>query len=87
MKNAVIAPALNFDALAGLFAGATTVVGVDTGLTHLAAALDVPTVGIYLGTDPAATGIYGCTRARNIGGIGAVPSVEDALQAIRMVTG
>ena len=87
MKNAVIAPALDFDALAGLFAGATGVVGVDTGLTHLAAALGVPTVGIYLGTDPAATGIYGCARARNIGGIGVVPSVEEVLKAIRMVTG
>jgi len=87
MKNAVIAPALDFEALAGLFAGAVTVVGVDTGLTHLAAALGRPTVGIYLGTDPAATGIYGCARARNVGGIGAVPSVDDALQAIGVVTG
>jgi len=87
MKNAVIAPALDFAALAGLFAGAVTVVGVDTGLTHLAAALGRPTVGIYLGTDPAATGIHGCARARNIGGIGAVPAVEEALQAISVVTG
>ena len=85
MKNAVIAPSLDFAALAGLFAGAATVVGVDTGLTHLAAALGRPTVGIYLGTDPAATGIYGCARACNIGGIGVVPPVDDVLQAIRKV--
>ena len=85
MKNAVIAPLLDFAALAGLFAGAATVVGVDTGLTHLAAALGRPTVGIYLGTDPAATGIYGCARACNIGGIGVVPPVDDVLRAVRKV--
>lgn len=87
MKNAVIAPELDFAALAGLFAGATTVVGVDTGLTHLAAALGRPTVGIYIGTDPAATGIYGCPRACNIGGIGVVPAVEAVLQAVERVAG
>ena len=50
MREATIAPALDFGALAGLFAGAQAVIGVDTGLSHLAAALGVPTVGIYLGT-------------------------------------
>ena len=51
------------DELARLFAGARAVVGLDTGLTHLAAALGVPTVGIYCGSDPALTGLYGA-RAR-----------------------
>lgn len=82
MRRATIAPALDFDALAGLFAGAVAVVGVDTGLTHLAAALGVPTVGIYRGTDPAATGIYGCARARNVGAIGLMPSVTEVVQAV-----
>lgn len=82
MPDATIAPALNFDELAGLFAGARAVVGVDTGLTHLSAALGVPTVGIYRGTDPAATGIYGCARARNVGGIGLMPSVAEVLAAV-----
>ncbi len=87
MRASVIAPALNFDALAGLFAGAAAVVGVDTGLTHLSAALGVPTVGIYCGTDPAATGIYGGARARNVGGIGLVPSVAEVLAALAAVGG
>ena len=38
--------------------------GVDTGLTHLAAAVGVRTVGIYCGSDPALTGIYGASRRR-----------------------
>ncbi len=86
MRNAIIAPALDFGALAGLFAGARAVVGVDTGLTHLAAALGVPTVGIYLGTDPAATGLYGCARACNVGGIGLTPSVQEILHALETVS-
>jgi heptosyltransferase I len=57
-------------------------VGVDTGLTHLAAALQAPTVGIYCTTDPAATGIHGCPRAANLGGIGTPPTVQDAIAAI-----
>lgn len=82
MRDAVVAPALGFDELAGLFAGAHAVVGVDTGLTHLAAALGVPTVGIYCGTDPAATGIYGCARARNLGGIALPPPARAVIAAI-----
>jgi heptosyltransferase-1 len=80
--DAVVAPQLDFDALAGLFAGARAVVGVDTGLTHLAAALGVPTVGIYCGTDPAATGVYGCARARNLGGIAAPPAASEVIAAV-----
>ena len=82
LHGAIIPPALSLDELAGLFAGARAVVGVDTGLTHLAAALAVPTVGIYCATDPAATGIYGCARALNLGGIGAAPDPAQAIAAV-----
>lgn len=76
---AIIPPALSLDELAALFAGAQAVVGVDTGLTHLAAAVGVPTVGIFCGTDPAATGIYGCARAQNLGGISRPPKVSEVM--------
>jgi heptosyltransferase-1 len=45
--------------LAGVLAGAKAVVSVDTGLSHLAAALAVPTIGIYGPTNPALTGSFG----------------------------
>ena len=86
IDGAVVAPRLDYEALAGLFAGARVAVGVDTGLAHLAAALGVPTVGVYCGTDPAATGIYGCARACNLGGISARPAVDDVLAAVEAVT-
>jgi heptosyltransferase-1 len=82
IPDSIIAPRLDYASLAGLFAGAQTTVGVDTGLTHLSAALGVPTVGIYCGTDPAATGIHGSARACNVGGIGVMPAVEDVRAAL-----
>ena len=82
LRAATVPPLLSLDALAGLFAGATAAVGVDTGLAHLAAALGVPTVGVYCGTDPAATGIYGCARAVNLGGIGHAPTAAQVITAV-----
>ncbi len=46
-------------------AGASLVIGVDSGLAHLAAALDVPTLTLYGSTSSALTGCRG-TRARNL---------------------
>ncbi len=43
---------------AGILAHAEAVVGVDTGLAHLAVALKRPTIGLYLSTLPALTGLF-----------------------------
>lgn len=82
MSNAVVPPALALEDMAAVLAEAQLVIGLDTGLTHLAAALNVPTVGVYCATDPAATGIHGCARAVNLGGIGAPPAVSEVVAAI-----
>lgn len=86
-EGAVVPPALTLDELSALFAGAQGVVGVDTGLTHLAAALGVSTLGIYSATDPAATGIHGCAHAMNLGGIGAPPAVAEVIAAWEQLAG
>lgn len=57
--NATVLPRLSLDELAGLLAGAAGVVGVDTGLMHLAAALGRPGVGLYGATGPVLTGALG----------------------------
>lgn len=82
MPDAVVPPALPLAEAAALLAGARSVIGVDTGLTHLAAALGRATVGIYCATDPAATGLYGSARAANAGSMGRPPSVDDVLFAL-----
>ena len=55
--GATVLPRRNLEQLAKIFVAARAVVGVDTGLTHLAAALGAPTVGIYCASDPARTGM------------------------------
>lgn len=82
MRNAIVPPTLALEDMAALLAQARAVVGVDTGLTHLAAALNVPTVGIYCATDPAATGIHACPRAVNLGGIGTPPTAQAVVAAL-----
>ena len=85
VRSGLVPPALNVDEFPGLFAGARAVIGVDTGLTHLAAALGVPTVGIFCATDAAATGVYGCRRAINVGGVGDVPPAAGVWSALASV--
>jgi heptosyltransferase-1 len=70
------------DELAEVLLGAKGVVGLDSGLTHLAAALGVPTVGIYCGSDPALTGLYGAAKARNVGAPGKPPGVFEVLKSL-----
>jgi heptosyltransferase I len=82
LPDAEVAPRMTLPQLARLFSRAQCVVGVDTGLTHLAAALGARTVGIYCGSDPALTGLHGAARARNVGTPGRAPAVAEVLQAL-----
>lgn len=63
---------------------AAVVIGVDTGLMHLAAALGRPTVGIYVDSMPQLSGALPADPARavNIGGQGAPPRIEEAIAAL-----
>jgi heptosyltransferase-1 len=75
--NAVVPPALGFADLAVLLAGAAAVVGVDTGLTHLASAVGAPVVAIYAASWSEFNGVMGPGFVANLGGPGAPPSVDD----------
>jgi len=85
--SAIVPPALALTEAAGLLAGASVVVGVDTGLAHLAVALGRPTVGLYISTSAALTGLFGSPTAINLGGGSrespANPSVDEAFRAIQ----
>lgn len=83
VPGSVVAPKLPLVEVPSVLAGARAVIGVDTGLSHLAVALKVPTVGLYCATDPAATGLYGSASAINLGGRGAPPQVADVLTALK----
>ena len=85
MEGAIVAPPLTISELAGLCAGASLVVGVDTGLTHLAAALGVPTLALFAASDPALTGVYsgayGDGKVGNLGGKGRPPAAQEVIAA------
>ena len=70
------------DAVARGIAGAQVVIGVDTGLLHLAAALAVPLIGIFVGSEPSLTGPQGGGPMAVVGGNGAVPASDDVLAAL-----
>jgi heptosyltransferase-1 len=68
--------------LAALLSGAAVVVGVDTGLTHLAAALGTPTVALFVATDPRLAGVAAAgTHARDLGGERETPSSDQVIGA------
>ena len=70
------------DRVAALIAGASYVVGVDTGLLHLAAALGVPLVAIFVGSEPGLTGPIGRGPIAVVGGKGELPSVDAVMRAL-----
>jgi heptosyltransferase-1 len=80
--GASAAPAMTLPEAAGLLAHASAVIGVDTGLTHLAVALGTPTVGLYVATQPGLTGLLGGDRAVNLGSPGEVPSVDQVARVL-----
>jgi len=73
------------DQVAKLIAGAQFVVGVDTGLLHLAAALGVPVVAIFAGSKPALTGPMGRGRLSILGDDGKPPSVDAVVEAVESI--
>ena len=73
------------DQVAALIAGAQFVVGVDTGLLHLAAALGIPLVAIFTGSRPGLTGPVGSGPIAILGTDGEPPTVDAVTDAIEKV--
>jgi len=74
-----VPPFLRVGEMAAVLAGAHQVVGLDTGFTHLAAALGRPTLGIYCDHEPGLAGITGPGPVASIGGKGQVPGRNEVL--------
>lgn len=73
------------DEVAKLIAGSDFVVGVDTGLLHLAAAFGVPLVAVFTGSEPQLTGPVGRGPLAILGTQGAPPSVEAVTEAVEAI--
>jgi heptosyltransferase-1 len=82
MIAADVAPRSSLEQLAALLAGARVAVGIDTGLTHLAAAVAAPTVGIFCDYDPKLVGISGDAPCVSLGSATGGPSTNEVLGAL-----
>ncbi len=74
------------DAVARLIAGASFAIGVDTGLLHLAAALGVPLVAIFVASEPGLTGPMGSGPIAVVGGRTKPPSARDVVAALDRIS-
>jgi len=79
---AVVAPRMSIQEAAALLAHAQVVVGVDTGLLHLAAAFSVPAVGIFCDSEPLDAQPVGAGPTAYRGAVGESPAPADVLEAV-----
>jgi heptosyltransferase-1 len=83
--RARVAERRSIDVVARMIAGASFVVGVDTGLLHLAAALGVPLVAIFCASEPGLTGPAGSGPMKVLGTGTGAPSVEEVVEALAAI--
>lgn len=79
--GAIVPEAFSIEESFAVITGAELTIGVDTGLTHLAAVLGKPTVEIYCDSPRWKTEGYWSDYIRNVGDIAAPPSVSTVLKA------
>lgn len=84
LQNSMVLPKLKLTEVATIISKANAAIGVDTGLSHLACALNIPTIAIYTDTNPALTGVLAGAHAQaiNLGGIGEIPSVASVIDSL-----
>src|SRR4051812_32839877 len=85
VPNATVPDLQPLDHVARLIARAAFVVGVDTGLSHVAAALGVPLAAIFVGTEPAQHGPLGTGAIEIVSSVGTTPSVAEVSAAVQRI--
>ena len=76
LNNCQVLPKLNLAGVARILAAAKACVAVDTGLGHLAAALDVPTISLFGPTNPGLTGAYGRVQVHQASDFPCAPCLQ-----------
>lgn len=75
----------NYNEISDLIANARFIFGVDTGLIHLANALNKKMIAIFIDSDPEKTGIFESNIAKNIGGKGKSPLVSEIIDLFEKI--
>ena len=73
---------MNLTGVAQAIAPARIMIGLDSGLTHLSAALGRPTIGIYSASTPVRTPLVGAGFTASLGDRGVPPSREIVLSKL-----
>jgi heptosyltransferase-1 len=81
-SDSLIPPFLSVAETAAVLDGAELVVGLDTGFTHLGAALQAPTLGIYCDHEPGLTGVTGGPWVRSLGAKGRPPAQSEVMPVL-----
>ncbi len=82
LPNARVLPKLSMDEAISLARNAALAIGVDTGLTHIAAAFVRPTIELYCDSPKWKTEGNWSPRIINLGDKGAPPDVDEVLAAV-----
>ena len=80
--RAEVLPRMGLGEVARQIAGCQLMVGLDSGLTHLSAALSRPTIGIYKASTPVRTPLTGSAFTASLGDRGQSPSRQQVLEAL-----
>ena len=85
--NAYVLPKVGISSLAVIIEKSHAVVGVDTGLLHLAVALNKPAIGIYIKTNSAITGLFGedLKKFKNLGNLRKKITAQDVLFNLQLI--
>lgn len=81
VPGALVPPAFSIEEAYSVIVESALTVGVDTGLTHLAAVLGKPTVEIYCDSPQWKTDGYWSNQIRNLGDRQAAPSAAEVIKA------
>jgi len=85
VPNAVVPKAFSIQDAFVINAQAKLVIGVDTGLTHLAAVLGVPTIELYIDSPKWKTEGYWSQQVINLGDKQQAPTFEEAITAANLL--
>ena len=75
-RHVEVMPKLNLADIAKLLTNAKAAIAVDTGLGHLAAAVDCPTLSLFAATNPGLTGAYGKSQRHLAGTLSCSPCLK-----------
>ena len=82
ITHSIVSPAFNISEWFSVIANAALTVGVDTGLTHLSAMLNTPTIELYCDSPRWKTEAYWSGNVKNLGDTGRPPTLNQVLENI-----